>query len=461
MLIKGKSRSNPRQLARHLLRLDQNIYVEILQCDASPKHDLFEAFEDMQLLTQGTKGAKGLYHAQISPDARYELRPDQWHQAADVLEKELGFCGQPRTVVYHEKDGRPHIHVVWQRTNIQSMTLVSDSQNYKAHERASLELEREFGHDRTPGCHAKRDPEKERPTAAFNHAAWQQFERTGIDPRRRKAEITALYHQADSGRAFRHALEEAGYQLARGDRRTLVVLDPLAEIHSLNRQITGARAREINQKLRDLDPEQLPSATQLQTTLRERPEPPPRPIAAQLPTPDAEAQARLEADRRRLIKHLREDRQQTEAGWAKTLAEEKAAFERYLAERRNEERRQDLPTSEPKGAFAMVLALWEAFKDRLDPGRVEARERELDRREEERNRRDQQEREDRLRQLQDWREQQQLGLRRNLIDRRRAFELQRFEELERLQQEARQIREINERMQRDRDRSRDRDRDDR
>jgi hypothetical protein len=462
MLIKGSSRANPRQLARHLLRRDQNVHVEILQCDPSPKTDLYEAFEDLQALTQGTKGTKGLYHAQISPDAQYTLRSEQWFRAVDLLEKELGLQGQPRTVVYHEKDGRPHIHVVWQRTNIQTMTLVSDSQNYKAHERASLALEQELGHERTPGCHAKRDPEMQRPTAAFNHAAWQQFERTGIDPRRRKAEITALYHQADNGRAFQQALQQAGYHLAHGDRRALVILDPAAEIHSLNRQIDGVRSRAIKQKLRDLDPEQLPTATQLQTRLRERPHPPPRALSAELPTAEAEARARLDADRRRLIKRLREDRQQTEAGWTKTLAEEKAAYERYLARRRQQERQQDLRDTAPTGALAPMLALWEAFKDRLDPDRVSARQAALEQRERERNERDKLDRANRARELEDWRAQQHLNLRRNLIERRQAFEAQRFEELERLETEARRQRELTQRAQRDRERSGpDRDRDDR
>ena len=116
---------------------------------------------DWQLISAGTRGALGLYHANISPDARYAMTPEQWQRAVDVLEKELGFDGQPRAVVVHEKHGRQHIHVVWQRTDIDTMTLVSDSFNYVAHERASMALEREFGHEHVPGKHAKRNREKQ------------------------------------------------------------------------------------------------------------------------------------------------------------------------------------------------------------------------------------------------------------------------------------------------------------
>jgi hypothetical protein len=67
MIIKGKSRGGPVQLARHLLRQDTNETVKILQLD-SPTGDLREAERDWQLMASGTQGTLGLYHANISPD---------------------------------------------------------------------------------------------------------------------------------------------------------------------------------------------------------------------------------------------------------------------------------------------------------------------------------------------------------------------------------------------------------
>jgi hypothetical protein len=165
MIIKGGSRGGPSQLARHLQRTDTNETVEIVQLD-SPTGSLKEAMRDWQLIAAGTRGSKGLYHANISPDARYSMTPEQWQRAVDVLEKELGFDGQPRAVVVHEKHDRQHIHVVWQRTDIDTMTLVSHSFNYVAHERASMALEQEFGHEHVPGKHAKR---MESSVASFVH----------------------------------------------------------------------------------------------------------------------------------------------------------------------------------------------------------------------------------------------------------------------------------------------------
>jgi hypothetical protein len=194
MIIKGTSRGNPKQLAAHLLRADTNERIEILELN-SPTDDLGETFREWQTLTTATAGSKGLYHANISPDAGYAMTPEQWERAADVLADKLGLSNQPRTIVLHEKDGREHIHVVWQRTDTDTMTLVSDSWNYPAHEEASLALEKEFGHDIVPGKHAKRDRDKqpEFPRAETNHAEWQQAERAGLDPAERKEQITALF----------------------------------------------------------------------------------------------------------------------------------------------------------------------------------------------------------------------------------------------------------------------------
>src|SRR5690242_160913 len=114
MIIKGHSRGSAAKLAKHLLRGDTNERVSILELH-SPIADLSEALKDWQVLAGGTKGDKGLYHANIDPDARYEMTQEQWKRAVDVLEEELGLKGQPRAVVMHEKHGRAHIHVVWQR----------------------------------------------------------------------------------------------------------------------------------------------------------------------------------------------------------------------------------------------------------------------------------------------------------------------------------------------------------
>lgn len=275
MIIKGGSRSGPKQLAAHLLRTDTNETVRILDDTYSVSGDLMEALVDMQTLTMAVRGTKGLYHANIDPEAHYEMTDEQWFRAVEVLEKELGLDGQPRVVVMHEKKDRQHLHVVWARTDMEQLKLRSDSMNYPAHERASLALELEFGHEHVPGKHAKKHLNRDQPTpvAEMNHAEWQQWERTGLHPKERKTLITELYQQSDTGQAFHAALNENGYILAKGDRRALVVVDMAGDAHSLTRQVNGARAAEIKGKLADVDLEKLPSveeARELALELRPR-----------------------------------------------------------------------------------------------------------------------------------------------------------------------------------------------
>lgn len=296
MIIKGNSRGNPKQLAAHLLRADKNERIKILELN-SPTDDLAATFRDWQLLTTATQGTKGLYHANISPGTDYTMTEEQWIRAADVLAEQLGLSHQPRAIYLHEKKGREHIHVVWQRTDTDSMTLVSDSWNYLAHEAASLALEKEFGHELVPGKHAKRDREKQPdfPRSEINHAEWQQAERSGIDPAERKEQITALFKQSDSGQAFTAALAEQGYILAQGDRRDFVIVDTAGEIYSLGRQIEGVKAKELRAFMADIDRETLPTAEQAkalqQETVQQPHQPPPEPVE----TPAALTQSEIQA----------------------------------------------------------------------------------------------------------------------------------------------------------------------
>jgi len=270
MIIKGGSRAGPRQLAAHLQRTDTNERMEVLELH-SGLDDLAATFRDWQTLSEGTRGKKGLYHVNIDPDARYDMTPQQWARAVEVLEQELGLDGQPRAVVLHEKKGRQHIHIVWARTDLETMTMRSDSNNYLAHERASLKLEREFGHEHVPGKHAKRDRAKqpEFPRADVSHAEHQQAERSGLSTQERRAQLAALKSSCDSGAAFKAAVEEAGYVLARGDSKDFVLVGPEGSVYSLSRELK-MKAAEARTFMADVDRDALPTASDAKAQQRER-----------------------------------------------------------------------------------------------------------------------------------------------------------------------------------------------
>ena len=147
MIIQGGSRSNAGQLGRYLLNEAANDRVAVLECPASAR-DVPEALEDMERMGRMTRGSKTLYHAQINPAPGYDMRRADWDRSVEVLASKLGLENQPRAVVLHEKEGREHAHVVFQRADIGRGRLISDSHNYARHREAGEQLEQELGHEK-------------------------------------------------------------------------------------------------------------------------------------------------------------------------------------------------------------------------------------------------------------------------------------------------------------------------
>jgi hypothetical protein len=95
-------------------------------------------------------------------------------------------------------------------------------------------------------------------------------EKTGVTPEQRKADITDAFHKSDSADAFRAALNEKGYVLARGEKRSFVVVDGFGKVHSLARQVQGAKTKQVNAKLASISPDQLPSVDQAKEAVLRR-----------------------------------------------------------------------------------------------------------------------------------------------------------------------------------------------
>jgi cell envelope opacity-associated protein A len=251
MIVKGGSRAGPVELAAHLLRVDTNERAEVVELRDVAALGLRGALCDMQAMTAANRGRFGLYHASINPEGDYErLTPAQWERCVDVLEHKLGLEGQPRAVVRHVKEGREHTHVVWQRTDADTLTLRSDSQNFAKHKAASRQMERELGHRQTPEL---RNPDRLAP------AEERQAVKTGLKPKEIKAALVAAWESTQTGEAFKTAIEAQGFVLARGDRRDFIFIDSAGGTHS---RVPGAKAADIRARLADVDAASLPSVEQ-------------------------------------------------------------------------------------------------------------------------------------------------------------------------------------------------------
>tara|TARA_R100000935_G_C2836813_1_gene168563 strand:- start:417 stop:2063 length:1647 start_codon:yes stop_codon:yes gene_type:complete len=269
MILKGNCRANGSDLATHLMNGYDNEVAELGEVRGTIADDLHGAFAEIELIASGTRAQKPLFSLSINPHEA--LKREQYFEAIDAIEKRLGFEGQPRAVVFHEKDGREHAHVVWSRIDGMEMKAIPDS-FYKAKLcDMAIVLAEKFGHELPEGLKQWRDKsrqfdEKLEPSLAETANA----KKTGITPEQRREDITSAYLQADSAAAFVNALDEKGYVLAKGDSRAFVIVDKFGDVHSLSRYVKGVSAKEIKARLLAIDPESLPSVDQAKEQAKAR-----------------------------------------------------------------------------------------------------------------------------------------------------------------------------------------------
>ena len=269
MVIKGGARAEADKLAAHLLRVDTNERVDVRELLGVCAPDLTAALLEMEAVAAAARSRRPFYHASINTAPNELMNDAQKVRAIDRLEQELGLTGQPRVVVEHVKEGREHLHVAWSRIDGETLRAIPDSHNFRRHEIVARELEHEFAHARVQGAHHERDG-VERPARRPSQAEMMQAERSGIAPEQAREQLRELWRSTDTGQAFAAALEDAGWILARGDKRGFVALDPAGEARAVNKDITGLPAAKVRERLADLDAERLPSVDQARERLRER-----------------------------------------------------------------------------------------------------------------------------------------------------------------------------------------------
>ena len=248
MVIKGRSRGGGAQLAEYLENSRGNDRAIILEVRGTTKpDDLSRSLSEMSMSSRlSSKGEKGLYHAQINPAIGEDSRmtENDWLAAADILEKKLGLSGQSRAIVLHEKKGRVHSHIVWERYDSSAGKLISDSKNFKVHDQARAEIELMLRHERTP--------QKSNRKKTVDH----------------KKILTALWEQNASCSDFIKAANKQGYQIAmRDDRRPYRAVASDGENLDLVRQLKAVKSKDVKTRF-ETDALILPSESEVLKRLR-------------------------------------------------------------------------------------------------------------------------------------------------------------------------------------------------
>ena len=297
MILVGNQRGGARDLAAHLLK-DENEHVHVHELRGFASDDLHGALAEAEAVSQGTRCRQFLFSMSFNPPETERVKTEAFENAINEAERRLGLDGQPRAVVFHEKEGRRHAHAVWSRIKADEMKAVQLSYTKTKMQDLARDLYREHGWRMPEGLadKSKRDPRN------FTLEEWQECKGRGLDTKEVKGAIQDAWSISDSAAALSHALEERGLTLAKGDRRGAVVLDHNGKPYALNRY-AGVKARDVKARLGDTA---LPSILQAKHKIASGMVSAMDRMRGELDSKAETAKAEHERQRRALVTHQRE-----------------------------------------------------------------------------------------------------------------------------------------------------------
>jgi len=255
MILKGSQRSGAKALGDHLLKTTENEHVEVHEVRGFLSSDLLGALREAEATAKGTRCKQFMFSVSLNPPERESVRVEVFEKALADIEERNGLTGQPRVVVFHEKDGRRHCHAVWSRIDAETMTARPLPFFKNKLREVSKQLFLENGWQMPRGLMDS----KERDPRNFTLEEWQQAKRSGRHAGELKSLIQECWAVSDSRSSFATALEERGLYLAKGDRRAHVALTFEGQTISIPRAI-GRKSNEVAARLGAAD--DLPTVEQ-------------------------------------------------------------------------------------------------------------------------------------------------------------------------------------------------------
>ncbi|HNP84191.1 MAG TPA: relaxase/mobilization nuclease domain-containing protein [Nitrospira sp.] len=279
MILKGNQRGGGKQLAAHLLKVEDNEHVHIHELRGFMSDNLHSALHEAYAVSRGTRAKQFLFSLSLNPPPNENVSVDAFEAAIKTIEQKLGLDGQPRAIVFHEKEGRRHAHVVWSRIDTEAMKAIN-LPFYKTKLRdVSRELFYEHGWKMPQGLldGNNRDP------LNYSLREWQQAKRQGEDPKALQRMFQNCWAASDNRPSFEQALQRYGLYLAKGDQRGYVAIDYRGEVYSLSRWLK-VKTKALKERLGPA--ENLPGTQEVKARIAER-------MTDRLKTYIHEAQARL------------------------------------------------------------------------------------------------------------------------------------------------------------------------
>lgn len=248
MIIRSSFVGDDSGRVAHLLNAENNEQVvERPDLDQGCPADLDQALRMFSALSaSNTRARITTVHIKCSPS-----RPliEKWlRRLIAVVEREHGIPqGHPRKVIVHRKGKRPtHVHLLYAAVNPVTGRVLSSKTNYRADETASRVLEIEFGEAITPGPRIRQNEAvlKERGEDAMaavlaryepvrnrdrdSDDERQQGARTRMPPAEFRRRLAAALAKTGASLPIPRALLKAGFAVAIGDRRNVLMAVHLA-----------------------------------------------------------------------------------------------------------------------------------------------------------------------------------------------------------------------------------------
>ncbi|MES9822810.1 MAG: relaxase/mobilization nuclease domain-containing protein [Candidatus Thiodiazotropha endolucinida] len=259
MIPFASQRGLGQDLATHLLNAHDNEMVELAEVSGAIAGDLHGAFAEWEAQAHAlTRCENYLYSLSVNPNPSQDpLNREQYFDYIDRVESKLGLSDQPRAVVFHEKYGREHCHVVWSRIDADNEKAVQIAFDRQKLMMVTREFARDHGLELPDGYFKDRDGKTNQHSLYEMH----QERSTGFSKEQRMEQVTDAWRASDSPKAFVQALAEQGYILATG-KRPFVLIDIYGNMNALPKLIDDktVRTKDIRAFLdKDFPPESLPT----------------------------------------------------------------------------------------------------------------------------------------------------------------------------------------------------------
>ncbi len=260
MIMKASQRGGAGKLAAHLLNAEDNEHVEIFEISGFMSETLQDALQEADALSKGTRCQQFLFSVSLNPPEKEIVDTKIFEKAITRIEESLHLQEQPRVIVFHEKEGRRHAHVVWSRIDTAEMKAINLPYFKNKLMEVSKELYLEQGWKLPQGL-ISRDQSN---PLNFTRAQWEQAKRLDDNPKLIKSVLKECWSISGSKAAFQNALEQRGYYLAKGDRRGYVAVDWRGQVFSLSKWLDE---KNKTLKARLGDAELLPSTSETKANI--------------------------------------------------------------------------------------------------------------------------------------------------------------------------------------------------